>query len=164
MILGVDSNKNMFRISDNAEKSASFRIGDVIECMPSKAFGNSIVLDDESFIRKIEDSNIPTIADLRTKITDVKVGNDYCIEGIILKPPERREVQTKTGEYISLAEMFVEDDTGQIWVKGWRNQARLLDKFAIGEIVSVISVTARAGLEGRVELFLTPFSSIVKKS
>ena len=24
--------------------------------------------------------------------------------------------------------MFVEDDTGQIWVKGWRNQAKLIDK------------------------------------
>ena len=33
--------------------------------------------------------------------------------------------------------MFVEDDTGQIWVKGWRNQARLIDKCELGEIVSI---------------------------
>ena len=99
--------------------------------------------------------NIPSISDLRTKISDVKVGNDYCIEAIILKIPGRREVQTKTGELISLSEMFVEDDTGQIWLKGWRNQARLLDNFSIGEIISVTGVTARSGLEDRVELFLT---------
>lgn len=164
LVLGVGSKKNMFKISDTSEKLTSFKVGDVIECMPSKAFGSSIVLDDESFVRQIEDSHIPTIADLRTKISDVKVGNDYCIEAIILKKPERREVQTKTGESVSLGEMFVEDDTGQIWVKGWRDQARLLDKLSIGEVVTIISVTAKAGLEGRVELFLNPFSSINKKN
>ena len=58
----------------------------------------------------------------------IKVDESYCIEAIILKIPERREVQTKSGELIALSEMFVEDDTGQIWVKGWRNQARLIDK------------------------------------
>ena len=69
-------------------------------------------------------------------------GKDYFIEAIILKIPGRREVQTKTGESISLAEMYVEDDTGQIWIKGWRNQARLLDNFSIGEIISATGLTA----------------------
>jgi replication factor A1 len=133
--------------------------------MPSKAYGNSLTIDQDSFVRKIEDDgSVPSISDLRTKISDVKVGNDYCIEAIILKIPGRREVQTKTGESISLSEMFVEDDTGQIWLKGWRNQARLLDKFSIGEIISATGVTARSGLEDRVELFLTPFSTINKKN
>ncbi len=60
--------------------------------------------------------------------------------------------------------MFIEDDTGQIWIKGWRNQARLLDDCSIGEIISVTGVTAKQGLEGRTELFVTPFSSIKKKN
>ena len=42
--------------------------------------------------------------------------------------------------------MFVEDDTGQIWIKGWRNQARLIDKCELGEIVSVTGLNAKAGL------------------
>jgi replication factor A1 len=78
--------------------------------------------------------------------------------------PERREIKTKTGESVLLSEMFIEDETGQIWLKGWRNQARLLDQFAQGEIITIIGVTAKAGLEGRIELFLTPFSSITKKN
>jgi len=60
--------------------------------------------------------------------------------------------------------MFVEDDSGRIWIKGWRNQARLIDKCSIGEIISVTAINARSGLEGRTELFLTPFSSITKKN
>ena len=101
---------------------------------------------------------------MRTKISDVKVGENYCVESIILKIPGRREIQTKTGEMISLSEIFVEDDSGQIWIKGWRNQARLIDKCSIGEIISVTGVTAKSGLEGRTELFLSSFSTITKKN
>jgi len=165
MIVGVDEKKQMFKISDSSEKTLPFVEKDVIECMPSKVFGNSITLDENSFVRKMDDdSKLPSKTDLRTKITDVKIGEDYCVEAIILKIPERRQVQTKNGESVSLSEMFVEDDSGQIWIKGWRNQARLIDKCSIGEIISVTAVNARSGLEARTELFLTPFSSITKKN
>lgn len=165
MIIGVDEKKQIFKISDSSEKTLPFVEKDVIECMPSKVFGNSITLDENSFVRKMDDdSKLPSKTDLRTKITDVKIGEEYYVEAIILKIPERRQVQTKNGESVSLSEMFVEDDSGQIWIKGWRNQARLIDKCSIGEIISVTAVNARSGLEARTELFLTPFSSITKKN
>ena len=162
---GIDDKKNLVYISDSSNMLDSINIGDVIECMPSKVFGNSITINQDSFLRKIEDDkNMPTLSSLRTKISEIKSGNDYCVEAIILKEPEKREVQTKTGETILLSEMFVEDDSGQIWIKGWRNQAILLDGLSVGEIISVTTVNAKAGLEGRTELFLTPFSTIVKKN
>lgn len=164
MVLGVDTNRNMIKITDLAGKIKLFKEGEIIECMPSKAYGNSIVLDEDSFVRKVENENISSLSDLRTKISDVKIGDDYCIEAIILKKLERREVQTKTGESISLGEMYVEDDTGPISVKGWRNQASLLDKLSIGEVVSVTGLTAKTGLDNKIELFLTPFSTIIKKN
>lgn len=165
MILAVDNKKNVYNISDFANSTSVCVEGDVIECMPSKAYGNSITLDENSFVRKLDnDESIPSLSQLRTKINDVKVDGSYCIESIILKVPERREVQTKSGESIALSEMFVEDDTGQIWVKGWRNQARIIDKCELGEIVSITGLNAKAGLEGRIELFLTAFSKITKKN
>ena len=161
----IDNNKNMVYMSDSSNMLDSISTGDVIECMPSKVFGNSITLNHDSFIRKIDDDkSIPPLSSLRTKISEIKSGNDYCVEAIILKEPEKREVQTKTGETILLSEMFVEDASGQIWIKGWRNQAILLDGLSAGEIISVTAVNAKAGLEGRTELFLTPFSAIVKKN
>lgn len=163
--IGVDSKKNLVYISDSSNMLDSVNNNDVIECMPSKVFGNSLTMDNDSFVRKVDDDNsIPTLSDLRTKISEIKSGNDYCVEAIILKASEKREIQTKTGETIMLAEMFVEDDSGQIWIKGWRNQAVLLDGFSIGEIISVTPVNAKAGLEGRTELFLTRFSTVTKKN
>jgi len=165
LIVGVDKNKKLFNITDFSDSTSVFNEGDVIELMPSKAFGNSITLDANSLVRKLEDDEkIPSLSKIRTKIKDVKVDGNYCVEAIVLKVPERREVQTKTGESIALAEMFVEDDTGQIWVKGWRNQSRLIEKCELGEIVSITGLNARAGLEGRIELFLTNFSKITKKN
>jgi replication factor A1 len=165
MILAVDNKKNTYNINDFANLTTICVEGDVIECMPSKVYGNSITLDENSFVRKLDnDESIPSLSQLRTKINDVKVDRNYCIESIILKVPERREVQTKSGESIALSEMFVEDDTGQIWVKGWRNQARIIDKCELGEIVSITGLNAKAGLEGRIELFLTSFSKITKKN
>ena len=165
MILGVDKNKNLLNISDFSNSTNIFNEGDVIELMPSKVYGKSITLDDNSFVRKLDDDNtISSLSKLRTKINDVKVDENYCIEAIVLKVPERREVQTKSGESIALSEIFVEDDTGQIWVKGWRNQARLTEKCELGEIISITGLNARAGLEGRIELFLTPFSKITRKN
>ncbi|NDB91944.1 MAG: single-stranded DNA-binding protein [Nitrososphaeria archaeon] len=164
MILGVDKQKQLYNIVDTANITEPFSQDDVLECMPSKMYGNSITIDAESFVRKV-DEQLPSLVDLRTKISNIKPDNDtYCIEAIILKAPERRNVQTKTGETITLSEMYVEDDTAQIWLKGWRNQARLLDECSIGEIIAVTGVTAKQGLEGRTELFLTPYSSIKKKN
>ena len=165
MILCVDNKKNIYNIIDYSSSTSICKEGDVIECMPSKAYGNSITLDNNSFVRKLEnDESIPSLSKIRTKINEVKVDGNYCIEAIILKIPERREIQTKSGESILLSEMFVEDDTGQIWVKGWRNQARLIDKCELGEIISITGVNAKAGLEGRIELSLTAFSKITKKN
>ena len=165
MILAVDNKKNLFNITDLTNSTSICVEGDVIECMPSKVYGNSVTLDKNSFVRKLDnDESIPSLSQLRTKINAVKADGNYCIESIILKVPERREVQTKSGESIALSEMFVEDDTGQIWVKGWRNQARIIDKCELGEIVSITGLNAKAGLEGRIDLFLTAFSKIIKKN
>ncbi len=165
LMLVTDHNKKFLNITDFIGITKELKIGEVIEIVPTKIYGNSVTLADDSFVRKIDDEKIPTISELRTKIRDLKPSDGiYCIEAIVLKMPERREIQTKNGETVSLSEMFIEDETGQIWLKGWRNQARILDQFSQGEIITVIGVTAKAGLENRTELFLTPFSHIIKKN
>ncbi|HXU94981.1 MAG TPA: single-stranded DNA-binding protein [Candidatus Nitrosotalea sp.] len=165
LILGTTQDKKLVSITDTISLTKDLVLGDVIECMPSKSYGNSITLGSDSFVRKIDDQKIPTLTDIRTKIKDIKQSDTlYCVEAIILKSPEKREIQTKTGEKVLLSETFIEDDTGQIWLKGWRSQARLLESFTQGEIITITAVNAKSGLEGRVELFLTAYSSITRKN
>ena len=160
----IDKSKKIHKLNDSAKSLEAFNENDVIECMPSKIFGDRITLDDNSFIRKIEDDSLPNFSDYRTKISQIIEGDDYCVEGIVLKEPERREIQTKSGESISLSEVFIGDDSAEIWLKGWREQADLIDKCTLGERFSVTGVNAKAGLEGKIELFLTSFSRIKQKN
>ncbi len=165
LILGTRHDKSLVSITDTASLTKDLVLGDVIECMPSKVYGNSITLEGDSFVRKIDDQKIPTLSEIRTKIKEIKPADTlYCVEAIILKSPEKREIQTKTGETVLLSETFIEDDTGQIWLKGWRSQARLLEQFTQGEIITVTAVNAKAGLEARTELFLSPYSVITRKN
>ena len=162
--LGIDKAKNLIQITDVSGAIESFDTNATIECMPSKIFGNIIKIDQDSFVRKIDDDSLPNVSDLRTKISEIKEGNDYCVEAIILKTPERREIQTKSGETVSISEMFVEDDSAQIWIKGWRRQADLLNNYTSGDIVTILGINAKPGLEGRVELVLSVHSKIIKKN
>ena len=162
--LAIDKSKKLVRITDAANTIDSFAKDDILECMPSKIFGNTIQIDQDSFVRKIDDETVPTIAEIRTKITEVSEGNDYSIEAIVLKAPERKDIQTKSGENIQLSEMFVEDDSGQVWIKGWRQQADLMDSYTLGDIITILGVNARPGLEGKLDLVLTPYSKIIKKN
>ena len=162
--LVIDKSKKLVRITDVANTIGSFAKDDILECMPSKIFGNTIQIDQDSFVRKIDDETVPTVAEIRTKITEVSEGNDYSVEAIVLKAPERKDIQTKSGENIQLSEMFVEDDSGQVWIKGWRQQADLMDSYTLGDIITILGVNARPGLEGKLDLVLTPYSKIIKKN
>ena len=162
--LAIDKSKKLVRITDVANTIGSFVKDDILECMPSKIFGNTMQIDQDSFVRKIDDKTVPTVAEIRTKITEVSEGNDYSVEAIVLKAPERKDIQTKKGDNIQLSEMFVEDDSGQVWIKGWRQQADLMDNFTLGDIITILGVNARPGLEGKLDLVLTPYSKIIKKN
>lgn len=164
IIFGTDQQKKLFIITDSTKKTGEFVDGDVIECMPSKLFGNSITLDDNSFVRKIDDdSSIPNSNELRTVIADIKPDGVYCIDAIILEIPKSEEKQTRDGRTVTLAQMFVEDDTGSIWVKAWRDQAEKISSHSTGEIISITGVRARLGFNGKTELSLTPYSKITIK-
>ena len=162
--LAIDKSKKLVRITDVANTIGSFAKDDILECMPSKIFGNTMQIDQDSFVRKIDDKTVPTVAEIRTKITEVSEGNDYSVEAIVLKAPERKDIQTKNGDNIQLSEMFVEDDSGQVWIKGWRQQADLMDTYTLGDIITILGVNARPGLEGKLDLVLTPYSKIIKKN
>ena len=75
--LAIDKSKKLVRITDVANRIGSFAKDDILECMPSKIFGNTIQIDQDSFVRKIDDETVPTVAEIRTKITEVSEAVSY---------------------------------------------------------------------------------------
>src|SRR2546427_12070070 len=68
LILGAQQNKKILNIIDSSGISKDLKVNDVIECMPTKIYGNSVTLEGDSFVRKIDDDKIPTVSEIRTKI------------------------------------------------------------------------------------------------
>jgi len=154
-------------VDNSLASSDQLNSGSMIECVPSRIFGNSVVLSkDDSYIRVTdEDASFPKLSKFEKKIKDLKVSQDPCIiEAIVLQAPETADVNTKTGETVPVTSTLLGDDTGEIRLVGWRNQSAGVYKLNVGDRVRLAGVTAGAGREGRTELTLRPYSSVAKLS
>jgi ssDNA-binding replication factor A large subunit len=138
----------------------------MIECVPSRVFGTSIILSKEdSYIRLIDDDpSFPASSKFESKIKDIQVSEShYVVEAIVLHTPTMTEVNTKSG-IVSVSDTLLGDDTGEIRLVGWRDQSSSVHRLNVGDRIKVIGATANNGREGNVELTLKPYSSIIKIS
>jgi len=138
----------------------------MIECVPSRIFGSSIILSKEdSYIRLIDDDpSFPTSSKFESKIKDIQVSESpYVVEAIVLHTPNMIEVNTKGG-IVPVSDTLLGDDTGEIRLVGWREQSSHVHKLNVGDRIRVIGATANNGREGNVELTLKSYSSIIKIS
>jgi len=154
-------------VDNSLASSDQLSVGAMIECVPSRIFGNSVVLSkDDSYIRVTDDdTSFPNLAKFEKKIKDMQVSQDPCIvEAIVLQVPETADVSTKTGETVPVTSTLLGDDTGEIKLIGWRNQSAGVNKLNVGDRVRLAGVTTGVGREGKVELTLRPYSSVARLS
>jgi len=152
-------------IDNTLVDSELLKPGAMIECVPSRIFGSSVILSKEdSYIRLTDDdSTFPKLSKFDAKIKDVQVSQDpYIIEAIVLQAPETAEVNTKSGETIPVTSTLIGDDTGEIRLVGWRNQSAAVNKLAVGDRLRLAGVTAGTGREGKAELTFRSYSSIIR--
>ena len=152
-------------IDNTLVSSSQLEPGAMIECVPSRILGSSVVLSkDDSYIRLADDdSTFPKLSKFEAKIKDVQVSQDpYVIEAIVLQAPETADVNTKSGEAISVTSTLIGDDTGEIRLVGWRNQSAAVNKLTVGDRLRLAAVTAGLGREGKTELTLRQYSSIIR--
>lgn len=165
--LAVDrSSKFLSVVIDSVLVTNEITPDTMIECVPSRIFGNSITLSKEdSYIRIIDnDPSFPTLSKFESKIKDIQVSeNPYVIEAIVLHTPNMTEVNTKTG-VVPVTDTLLGDDTGEIRIVGWRDQSSSINKLNVGDRIKVVGATGNNGREGKIELTLKPYSSIIKIS
>jgi ssDNA-binding replication factor A large subunit len=171
MCLAVDraGGPLILTVDNSLVSSKQLNEGVMIECVPSRIFGNSITLSkDDSYVRLTDegdDASFPKQSKFERKIQDVQISQDpYIIEAIVLQAPETAEVNTKSGETIPMTSTLLGDDTGEIRLVGWRNQSAGVNKLNVGDRIRLAGVTAGSGREGKAELTLRPYSSITKLS
>ena len=63
----------------------------------------------------------------------------YVVEVIVLQNPNKMDVNTKSGEIVSVADTIVGDDTGEIRLVGWRESSGLVIDLKIGERVRILA-------------------------
>jgi ssDNA-binding replication factor A large subunit len=152
---------------DNSLASASqLEPGAMVECVPSRIFGNSVTLSKEdSYLRVIdEDKSFIKLEKFESKIKDIAPAAEpapVIVEAIVLQAPDTADVNTKSGETVTVTSTLLGDDTGEIRLVGWRAQSNAVNRLAVGDRVRVIGATAGAGREGKPELTMRSYSSVV---
>jgi len=139
----------------------------MIECVPSRILGNSIILSEEdSYVRIIdEDPSFPKISMFESKIRDIQMSDSpYILEAIVLQSPNITEVNTKNGELVNVSDTLIGDDTAEIRLVGWREESHTISRLTVGDRIRVLGARANQGMGGKLELALRPESSLIKVS
>ncbi len=159
--------KSYLLLIDSKLFNIQIETDDVIECYPNRVLGNTIeITAQDSYIQILkEDKDIPMAGQFESKIVDIdSMNKPYVVEVIVLQNPNKMDVNTKSGEIVTVADTIVGDDTGEIRLVGWRESSSLVSELKIGERVRILAVNASSGKEGNIELSLKPYSNIMKIS
>jgi ssDNA-binding replication factor A large subunit len=164
--LALERNGNIvFLVIDNSLLTSQISSGTIMECVPSRVLGSFIMFSKEdSYLRVVEeDPSFPQLAQVESKIKDIRQSEKpVLVEAIVLQAPNTTDVNTKYGSVVSVADTLLGDDTGEIRLVGWRDQSSSVNNLKVGDRIKVIGAFASSGLEGKIELTLKPYSSVLK--
>ena len=153
--IGVDKDKNLVYVNLEGLKSNNVNLNSVIDCIPSRIFGNMVFLKEDSYLELVENNSLPRIEECVSKIKYIKtVGDSYIIESIILQQPNTTQVNTKNGEMVSVTDTLIGDDTGEMRLVGWRDSSAELERLKVGDRIRIIGAVLNTGREGKLELTL----------
>jgi ssDNA-binding replication factor A large subunit len=159
--IGIDKNKNLVYVTLEGLKSDKVTSNSVIDCIPSRIFGNMVFLKEDSYLELVENDSFPRVEECISKIRDIQtVGNSYIVESIVLQQPNSTQVNTKNGELVSVTDTLIGDDTGEFRLVGWRDSSNDLEKLKVGDRIRVMGAVLNTGREGKLELTLRKDSSI----
>ena len=164
-VVAVDNQRNIIFVSaDRIPNFEDAKINSVLECIPTRLFGNKVVLRDDSYVKIRDDTtDIPTSEESITKINNVTaVGTNYAIEAIILQQPNLVDVTTRNGEIVAVSDTILGDDTGEIKLVGWREGASEIGKLNVGDRARILGAILNSGREGKIELSITRDTIIEK--
>jgi replication factor A1 len=155
MYYAIDEQRNLFLIMiENDLISNQVSINSVIQAVPNRVFGNSLIFSHEgSHIEPVEDKSIPMLEESITKIRSADtIGQMYILEAIVLQQPNASDVSTRNGSLVSVADTLVGDDTAEIRLVGWRENSNDIANLKVGERIRLTGAILTSGRDGRPEI------------
>ena len=74
--IGIDKNKNLVYVTLEGLKSDKVTSNSVIDCIPSRIFGNMVFLKEDSYLELVENDSFPRVEECISKIREIQtVGN-----------------------------------------------------------------------------------------
>ena len=135
--------------------------GDVVGVSQDSESGGVLVCDTADSVKIVKDVPVPELAGLNTKLRDVsEEGLPVMIEAIALSRGSVEEVQLRDGTGARMGELFIGDDTGEMRVVGWREQAAKVSGIEPGERLSLVGVSLKGTKTGGRSLQLSSGSVI----
>ena len=114
--------------------------GVCIECIPSMILGYTVYIDEDSYVRVVEEEY--------TEVRPIKIANIneegrlYVVEGVILAT-SINDMVLKDGRSALYASMLIGDDTSEIRVTAWDKQSDSIKGLNIGDRVRIYGATAK---------------------
>jgi replication factor A1 len=96
--------------------------------------------------------NLPAYSDGATPIGGLREGFPANVEGEIVEAPSERRITTRDGRELSVVSLRLRDDTGEIGVSLWNENAEKAKGLPIGARLRIRDAFVRTGFNGDLEL------------
>lgn len=136
LLLDSQSRKiNVTILGKAAESGLEFRVDDIVVCKP-KTFDSAtlkVTVEPNSLVKSnSKRADIPKSDSLFARVENLETGQIVFLEMMCMSEAITREIQTREG-LIRRSEITVGDHTGEIKLYGWRDMAKSLDDFSVGD-------------------------------
>ena len=166
-LLVVDEGRRVYQLElldDGAADAKSVQVGDKVRVAPDEDLKEKLVCRSAgSFGVSDTSDGMPGLPDLGVKIDELKGCSwPVMVESIALSRGGIQEVHMKDGSVVKKGEIVIGDDTAEVKLVAWREQAAKVAGIEPGERVRVVGATPQMSKMGILTLQMSNFSRIEK--
>lgn len=146
--LVCDREKRIIPVLLSPKTEQIIRNNEIVDIIPEKQTPKYVVCTQESSVRPSR-TTFPTKEELLVKLEDaIRGGFRSMFEVVALSYPMRKNIKTKEGTMVVLAELLVGDDSEETKLSAWREASQMFEGINPGErlvVVGAYPVTTKVG-------------------
>jgi replication factor A1 len=160
VLLAVDRTKKI-RVIEVGKDVGGATKGELVSISPDEESGGRILCRTPGSVEAADESGFPELVELTTKLRDAKDGaSRIMVEVIALSNGVVDDVRLKDDSVVAKGELLVGDDTAEMRVIGWREEAEKLSGIQPGERLRIYGVSPKITKLGGWELQLGTLTAI----